>query len=413
MNDLIKINDLDDALILNDLIVQICREEIEEALKLTELEINKLENGQTQVSNFIVWETSLKSVWFFYKALKYWVSEGNSQQAHENFINAREGFNNVGHKELGELTAGLEVYIEGLLDILNSNINLGLEKVKRVKEYFTRAGEFGSTYEKMLDHMKSDTFSLSAINAIHKKDFNSAQVLLEEASICANAVAEKYYNPDHQNYFFFKGLSKYYLGLYKCFWASNELSNFAFDTVILEKNLDKELIEACEFLANCDKSNKLQVNVWNIAQGLRELTGTMEEISFIMQNLTKKSFEYPREKFDFLQAKIQSSKIYFSKAGPESLSLLKFSDETSDKILNIKRLIKPSVADFGKHSGIITCIIFLPTSFSLMWANKYFTFGLDSWGLLGIGFLVSLVGGFGYGALKFKDLILALFKQGG
>lgn len=252
-----KISDLPDSQLLYDLISRISSEDFEESLRLIEIEIKLLENGQTQVSNIETWSTCLKSVWYLYKALKFWITEGNTTLAHENFKNSRIGFEDVGHKELYELTAGLEVYIEGILEVLKFNVDHGLKKIRNVADHFARAGDFGSKYEKLLDHMNQGTFLLSGASAIQLSDFNSAQVLFEESSRCAENLVEKYYSPGEPNHYFFQGQSKYALGLFKFYWAHNKLNNFAFDTIASSDNLGKEIGEAYELLKNCDHSNKL------------------------------------------------------------------------------------------------------------------------------------------------------------
>ena len=68
-----------------------------------------------------------------------------------------------------------------------------------------------------------------------------------------------------------------------------------------------------------------------------------------------------------------------------------------------ERLARPSRKDFGVFSGLISCGLFVPIFLIVFWARNRFnlTVGAETllWPCLGL----ALIGGFGFGAIKFKS----------
>ena len=130
-----------------------------------------------------------------------------------------------------------------------------------------------------------------------------------------------------------------------------------------------------------------------------------------MQKIFQSTFKSNPENLSLLKQKIQTAKDSASKAGPNALLFVRICDQLRVKIDNFEKLSKPKKKDFGKFSGLIAAALFLPLFLIMSWANTAFEINAESASIIYTSLVLSLIGGFGYGALKYFLHIFSKFVK--
>jgi hypothetical protein len=124
-----------------------------------------------------------------------------------------------------------------------------------------------------------------------------------------------------------------------------------------------------------------------------------------MQKIFQSTFKSNPHNLSLLKQKIQTANDLAAKSGPDALSLIRHCDQLRVQIDNFEKISKPKRKDFGKFSGLITAALFLPIFLIASWANTTFEVDTESNNIIYISAILSLIGGFGYGALKFIEIL--------
>lgn len=113
---------------------------------------------ETDADPHPVLRSALQSLWKFLEAVTIVRSAGDLNQASELFQASAEGFGTVGFDELRDLCVGMGVYTIAVVQLQAMNIGQAMDVMAKVKDYLRSAGQYGSAFEPLIDHMQPDAF---------------------------------------------------------------------------------------------------------------------------------------------------------------------------------------------------------------------------------------------------------------
>lgn len=351
-------------------------------------------------------KTALQSLWNYFEAIRVIRSEGDFARASGLLQSSAEGFNEVGRGELRDLSVGMGVYVTAVVELQAMNIGQGLELLAKVKEYLQSAGQYGGIFEPLIDQMQPDALFLAGVKAAMSLDHANAKILFDEASQAAERVSSKYYEEGQPLYYTFRGLGHFHKAYGTFFRATNEFSRFEYDKIAGQDLVD-DAIQARDLLRKGDTDNAVVRNVLHLSEALIQLLEMLSESSKLMLTVLRSTFKPDLRTLARLRKKVQAARDSVSLAGPQAVGLVRYCDQLVEQIDNLERLAKPSKKDFGIFSGIVACVLFLPLFLVVSWANSIFNTGLEAPTLITTCVILALIGGFGFGAVKFKDLIFS------
>jgi hypothetical protein len=384
-------------------------------------EVNLEKEGLTLVEHFIEsWDRQkagtafdtlqivLKSLWNLCKSIRLINIDGNFVESHDLLQVAAEGFDQVGQGSLRDLSKGYCIYVEAIAEFYKMNVNQAVELFKEAKEFLQNAGKYSSQFEQMIAQMEPDIIFAAAYNSLMKNDFATAETLTKQASQAAEKVANNYYHDGEPLYYTFLGLAYYYKAYYTFVRTFNEFNQFEYDTLINDRDLVRDAIQAQEFLGKGDIENVNIKNVFFISKALVQLLELLNELAKLMQRVFRSTFKPNPKVFITFKKRIRAARDLVSEAGLAATSFISICDRLSNQIKNMERYAKPSKKDFGIYSGIVSSALFLPLFLVASWANSVFEIGLGGLTLITSCLILSLISGFGFGALRFKSLIFSI-----
>ena len=380
--------------------------ELEEALQLIYSELRELEqqNGKGPGDTFV---GVLKHLEKFFRAMQLTREQMNFVKAQELFDEAARGFSQLGQEELSTLSLGFTYYSEGYVEMQKTNLSLAQDLITKSKEHIQSAGRFGTLYEPTINIMERDVVFLSATRAMMSLDFSTAKILFEQTSQLSEDFADKYFQKDSREHNTHQGLAHYYRTLSTFNQTYNRLNQLRYDEVANQQNLLKDAVLAGELLSKGDTKDVSVKKLIHVTYGFANLLEVMFDLAQFMQKVFRSTVKPDIEAFETMREKIQTASDLFAKAGPDAVSFVRFCDELSPRISSIERLTKPSKQDFGKFSGMVAAVSFLPLFLVTSWVNSNFGVGVEASKLIWYCLALSLISGFGFGALRFKSLFSA------
>ncbi len=380
--------------------------DFDKALPLVEHLINTL-NPQTTGTAFKTLQSVLKTIWNYFKAINLVRTEGNFIEAYNLFHSSAEGFNVFGFKEFRDLSIGMMTYASAVIELRKSNIGQALEYLTNVKKYLKSEGKYSNKYNFFIDHIEPEMLFVSGIKALNDLDYATAKTLIDRASQVAEQVAHNYYQEGKPMYYTFKGYSLLYKAIYTFCRAENEFNQFEYDKLAARQDLANEAIQAKELLDKGDIENVMVKNSIHIANAIANLLQVIGELSSIMQRVFRSTFKPDIPAIARLKQKIDIAENSFSKAGYELVPLIRHCGQLYSQVNNLQWLAKPNKKDFGALSGLVSCSLFLPLFLVVTWANSTFGIKLKGSTIIEACISMALIGGFGFGALKFKSLFFS------
>lgn len=380
--------------------------ETEEALQLIDGKLRELEqqSGGDEVSTL---PGVLKYLRNFFRAILLAQNQMDFTEAQVLFEQAAGAFDQLGQEELKALSLGFRYNVEAFLEIHKANVTLALDLITKSKKHIQSAGRFGELYEPMINLMERDALAISALRAMMSLDYPSAKILFEQASQAAENVAHKYFEESTPGYNTHQGIAHYYRALSTFTQAYNRLNQLRYDEVANQKNLLHDAVQARELLSKGDGKDVSVRRLAYVSDAFANLLEVTFDLAQFMEKVFRSTVKPDIEAFEAMRKKIQTASDLFAKAGQDAVSFVRFCDELNSRISNIERLTKPSKKDFGKFSGIVASASFLPLFLVTSWVNSTFGVGVKAstiiWYCLGL----SLISGFGFGALRFKSLFSA------
>lgn len=383
---------------------EVFKAEEEDALKLIEGMIKALD-AEALGNDFEPQRIALESLWNFFDALGLIKSRGDFMNARKELECAVQGFSRIGQTELRDLSIGLGIYVEVITEVQSQNIGRALKLCGEAKEYLEAAGKFSNKFKPLVDFMEPDTLFLAGFNALSSSDFASGQAYIEQASWTAKEVAVKYCKEGDSLYCTFQGYAHFYRACYILHVTLHEFNQLEYDKLAAEKDLTCDAMEAEELLRKGETENVQVKNAIHFSNTIVQLLEVTCELAKIMQRVLSSTFKDDPGTFKLLKQKVNLASKSASEVGIQGAAFIRFCNQVSDRVNNLERLVKPNKKDFGKFSGLVTCGIFLPLFLIVSLVNFKLSMNLGQQTMVIMSLVPALIGGFGYGATKFKGIL--------
>lgn len=386
--------------------------ELEEAIPLIE-QMMATRAAQPPVPAEAELKRLLEALWNFFKAIDLVRATGDFTVAGEHLEAAVKEFDDLGHVYLRDLSVGMRAYYAAVVELRRLNIGASLDYFGRAKDYLKRAGKFSSRFEVSIAIMEPDALFVAGVQALMGLDTANAKVFIDQAATASEDAAQKHFDKGSPMFFTFMGQAEFHRAFYVFFNAYNDFNKFEYDKLAASQGLTAHALKAQELLQQGDLENVQVKNLLLSARAFLQLMESIRELAVIMQRVFTSTVKVDFKTLIPVQEKIKVASECFSKGGPQFVSLVRFCDQLSYQVQNLERLARPDKKDFGKYAGIISCALFLPVFSIVSLLNQRFHIGLNGYHLMGACLALSLIGGFGFGALRFKSFISSLFHRPG
>ena len=351
----------------------------------------------------------LESLWNFFTAIGF-MRAGSFAEAIPCLDSAAAEFERLGFSHQRDLAIGMTEYCIAVTALRNLNIGAAAEHFAKNKTFLQRAGKFSNRFEMMISLMEPDSLFIAGVQALMALDYANAKVLINQAAE-ASETAAKYFEADSPGYCSFMGQAETQRAFFVYSEASRNFNKFDFDAITSGDDLAARARNARDLLKKGDLGSAPVRLLLLLAEGLVPLLESIQELAALMQKLFASTVKADFKTLRPINEKIRTANEHFSKGGAQTVSLVRSCDQLADQMRNLERLARPDKKDFGKFAGLITCALFLPVFLVVSWANSQLHIGLDSYRLMGSCLLLALVGGFGFGALRFKNFFSSLFSR--
>jgi hypothetical protein len=390
--------------LVTQIIDDVFRIDLKEAVHVVEDKLKRLSRQEVGEA-FDCLQVALQSLWRFFEALMLVRGQADWAKAHELLLSAAKGFDSIGRAELRDLSIGMGTYSEAIIELQKFNISQALDLIANVTKYLDSAGEFGSKFKPLIDHMGPDALFIAGVKALLELDFSNGKTLIEKASQSAEKVASDYYEEGSPMYNTFQGYARYYKAYYTYLRAGTDFNQFQFDGLIAQKDLVEDALQAKQLLSKGDLQNELTRAAAQISNALLDLLRAYSDLAQLMNNIFHSTFKPGPSALLHIKKRIAAASDSAAKAGTQAAPLVRACAQLSDGVNNLERLAKPSKKDFGAFSGLVASALFLPLFLVVSWSNATFSIGLNAKTLISSCLILALIGGFGFGALRFKSLI--------
>ncbi|MBI3530766.1 MAG: hypothetical protein HY067_22705 [Betaproteobacteria bacterium] len=351
-------------------------------------------------------EMILQATWNHVEGYRLIRQEGNFALAAEVENSAAVVFEEFGITDMESLCRSLAAYSMAILEAQRSNISRCLELFQTTEEYLRKAGRYRQKFQPIIDHMKPEALFVGAMQAVMAQDLGAARTLVESASEASRTVAEKYHEKESPSYFTFLGLANIYRAFFIYIQAERDIATLNLDR-LAEPTIAAPAREAERLLAKADLASVQIRATYQLSKALIELTEVTQSVAAHMNLCFKAAFKPDLRGFVELKAKVHLATEHVSKAGPQAVVLSRLCDALLARIQNLERLARPKRADFGIYSGLISCALFVPLVLIASWASKNFGIVFDGKILLPTVVALSLIGGFGFGAVRFRTFLFS------
>lgn len=351
-------------------------------------------------------ELFLQSLWRHIEGLRVVSEEGDLELGTELQESAAAGFEQLGAKELESASRALSTYAKALMEVKRLNLNRSMELFDSTEKYLRDAGRFGRKFQGLIDHMKPGALFVGALPALATGDYDSARALASQASDMSKRVAEDYYETGTPQHFTFLGQAYLYEAVYSHVQAQADLSNLELDRIVSE-DISASAREAERLLF---QSGLKDVNIqssYNLSKALVEISQVTKGIAVRMDLCFKAAFKPDLQGFLDLKARTHRAIHYASKVGPQAVPIIRSCEGLLTRIHNLERLARPRKTDFGIYSGLISSVLFACLLVISLWTRRTFGFELEDRTFFLTIVSLALIGGFGFGALRFKSLFFS------
>jgi hypothetical protein len=349
--------------------------------------------------------TTLKSLWSLLKGTELVRTQADFVEASRLFVMAVNGFSETKLYQLRDLSVGLGVYVAAVVQMQRKNIGQANDLLVQVREYLRKAGQFASGFESLIDHIQPDAYVVAGASALADLDFDTARTLFDRAAQSAEYVATTYYSDGAPLMFTWQGLSKTYRALYAFSLNLTYLHQLDCDMIRDEESLAAEAKAASELLSKGDTENVIFRNLVHAAHALELMLRATSRLAKVQSLILKSSLKSVRPELVEVKRLIHDAGDCFSLAGTQWVAYLRISNQLTRFVDNLDRLARPSRRDFGVYSGLVSGAVFVILLAVCGLVNLLFKLGLSGDVIFSSCLALAVIGGFGYGAIRFKDLL--------
>ena len=384
-----------------------------EALKLTVQKLEALEtNPAATVGDAALMREGLQAAWNFFEGIRLMEGEASFEEARLLFENSARDFHRLKLSLLCDMATGFQIYTGAVLETQNGNLGRALEYFSGARDYLKKAGKFKNYFQSLIDHLEVDACFTAACRTFQNMDFDNSEIWIARASAAAQKVAKTYYPWGSLEAERFLGQAFYH----RAFFAFNRMiedgAQFNFDLIAGEKDPAAAAREAARLLKRTAETNANIAGMYAISQAFVELFEVMQALANFMRTVLRASFKAAPETLLSLKQRVRQARNLIAEAGPQAVTFVRFCDRLTRQIDNLEKLCSPSKKDFGIYSGLISSAIFFPVFLVSSWANAEFKMGIPGGNIFLTSIFFSLIGGFGFGALKFKGVLFSKFFPG-
>jgi len=352
-------------------------------------------------------ELFLQSYWNYCESIRVISEEGDFLRAVELGNAAIIGFEKLNFDELESTARAITAYAYAITELKKLNISRYLELHKEIEDYLKKAGQFGLKLNPMIDHMKPEAEFIGGVQALQLGDLSTAKVLISQAAEGSERLANKYYDQGSSPHSTFCGVGKAYSALLKFHVIQQDLINLELDSISCEHDVSLIAREAETLLSQGDLKNVTVRATYQLSRALAEILEVLQMLHSILYRCLNSTFKPDSKDFSELRYKTRLAIEYLSGAGQSAAPFIRSCDQLLIRIKNLQRLSKPSKKDFGIFSGLISCALFIPLFIIASYINYVFGMGVDTKILFLTMIGLSLIGGFGFGAIRFKGFIFS------
>jgi len=378
----------------------------DQALSMVAHYLDHLDPGKAGIA-YPVLRTLLESMGAYFQALTSITTGGSFGEARDLLQQAAEGFDQVGYQDLRDLSVGFGIYCAAVVELKNLNLGHGLELMEQTKAYLKKAGNLGAKYQPMIDALEPENLYVAAVNAMAYLDFDKAGPLTEKAAQAAERFAQKFQSGTPL-WFQYRGMGHFYKAYYRWVKAYNDFNQFKYDE--LAPDLTSDAVQAQLFLGKADMKNEILRDMRSLSVALVNLLGALAEFGPLMKQVFLSTFKPDLPALGTIKKKVDAAIEAASSAGPQATPLVRLCNQFSTQVRNLEKTAKPNRKDFGAFSGLVSCALFLPLFLLVSWGNSAFGVGLGASTLAAFCIALALIGGFGYGALRFRSWFTDIFS---
>jgi hypothetical protein len=389
--------------LVDQILQKVFEVDLSQSLPVVEYFLNSLDPQETGVDYHFV-RSVIQSLWNLFAGVRSGSVEGNWVEALTRLESAAREFDQLSQAELRDLSIGMCAYCQAVVEIQHKNIGRAMELFAKQKEYLRNAGKFSNKFEELIAHSEPEAMFVSAVNALMAYDWATGRTLVERAAKAAEDAAQKYHEKGDKAYNTMQGMACYFRAYYVFLRASADFSLLDYHTITGKQDLAREARQAKALLDAGNLGNDGIKKVDSLSTTLINLLEAISQLARIMQSIFSATFKPDLIVLSEIRGKIRSAGDSAAEAGEDAVAMVRHCEQLGTQVDNLEKLAKPNKKDFGILSGLVACagfaVLFLITS----WANSAFELGVDASKLLYACTSLGLVGGFGYGAVRFRSM---------
>jgi hypothetical protein len=355
-------------------------------------------------------QSALETLRHFFAGADLLRSAEDYSSAKAHFSNAAEGFTNIGYDEL-VLQARVNLAVaSGLESLQVADIPDAKRHFDAAEILLKDASDLNEDAASQLEHLQLDALFIEAMRRLTVGDLPGAELIVEKASTASRRVAERYYAEDSPLYRAFMGQSYFVLSYYDVIYYFNELAKLNYDAIVAQGDIAGDAIRARQFTEDLDMEVFARMAV--MANVFEEMLGVLQTMAKLMLNILKSNLSVESASFSSMRQGIKDARDQAGRFGEQGVYVLRLCDHMTTMINNLERLLRPTTKDFGRFAGLAACVVFAVLFLVLSAAGFFFDIDLNATQLIIACIVLAIIGGFGYGALRFQGL-LGLVSPGG
>ncbi len=312
---------------------------VDQSLELIQRNLSGINTGNSHESDrySIIF---LESFWNFFQSQAAVTEKADFPQALAFIQKARDGFSAINLKEFHELSEGLLLYYQALVEIRTLNVNAGLEKINLAKSHFENLDKYDKYFRKQIEAFEAESLYVSGLTLLMQLDYDNGRIALEKASMTSKRLAIKFFEKDSPEFNFFTGYGYIYSAISDFVIQSMNLNALNFEFFDYSEN---EAAQNSALATSC-LSKSLEVGEvvrMNLifAKGMNLLSTVVFSVGTCMYNILNNQ---PSEiNFDKKAQKknIANANKFLASIGEQGLAFIRLSKQIEQQLNNVSRYV--------------------------------------------------------------------------